>query len=335
MRVNNLASFIIRANQFHGNKYNYSKFNYVNAKTKSIIICPEHGEFLQKPDHHLRKNAIGCPGCVVENKVLIANNLNFKIPKREQLSFENFKTRAIEKFGSKFFYHKEDYIQLTGNKIRIICPDHGEFLSDPRNHLISSNGCSKCGKQKASKAMTTTYDNFLNQVNNKYNNKYIYPEDNRILYKNKKSKLKIICPEHGEFVLTAQKHLSRSECFQCRINQLIKEGKLPGGYSLDLIQKNPEFVKKEAVLYYLKIGDSIFKIGITTNIKNRINSIKSESKKSVNLLLFVNMPLENAILKEIEILDCFNKYRIYKNFSTELFSEDISQFEKFSQIFNI
>ncbi len=43
-------------------KYNYSKTNYINAKTKVIITCPEHGDFLQNPDNHLRKH-YGCPKC--------------------------------------------------------------------------------------------------------------------------------------------------------------------------------------------------------------------------------------------------------------------------------
>ena len=30
--------------------YDYSKSVYVNAKTKVIIICPEHGEFLVTPN---------------------------------------------------------------------------------------------------------------------------------------------------------------------------------------------------------------------------------------------------------------------------------------------
>ena len=31
--------FIERARKIHGNKYDYSKVNYVNAKTKVCIIC--------------------------------------------------------------------------------------------------------------------------------------------------------------------------------------------------------------------------------------------------------------------------------------------------------
>ena len=38
--------FIKRAKEVHGNKYDYSKVKYVNAKTKICIVCKEHGDFL-------------------------------------------------------------------------------------------------------------------------------------------------------------------------------------------------------------------------------------------------------------------------------------------------
>lgn len=34
-----------RAKLIHGNRYDYSKVDYVNSGTKVCIICPEHGEF--------------------------------------------------------------------------------------------------------------------------------------------------------------------------------------------------------------------------------------------------------------------------------------------------
>ena len=37
--------FIAKAEQIHGAKYTYGKVNYINAKTKVIIICPIHGDF--------------------------------------------------------------------------------------------------------------------------------------------------------------------------------------------------------------------------------------------------------------------------------------------------
>lgn len=54
--------FIEKAQQAHGdNKYDYSKVNYINNKTKVCIICPEHGEFWQTPSNHLQGK--GCPEC--------------------------------------------------------------------------------------------------------------------------------------------------------------------------------------------------------------------------------------------------------------------------------
>lgn len=57
----NTEEFIKRSIEVHGNKYDYSKTEYVNNQTKVCIICPEHGEFWQCAGHHL--NGIGCPSC--------------------------------------------------------------------------------------------------------------------------------------------------------------------------------------------------------------------------------------------------------------------------------
>ena len=46
--------FIIKARIVHGWKYDYSKAEYKNNSTKICIICPEHGEFWQKPNHHIQ-----------------------------------------------------------------------------------------------------------------------------------------------------------------------------------------------------------------------------------------------------------------------------------------
>ena len=51
--------FIDKAKEVHGDKYDYSKSVYVDAKTKICIICnekdelgKEHGEFYQIPYNH-------------------------------------------------------------------------------------------------------------------------------------------------------------------------------------------------------------------------------------------------------------------------------------------
>ena len=49
-----IEKFIEKAKLVHGDKYDYSKVDYINAKTPIIIICPEHGEFIKTPDKHLQ-----------------------------------------------------------------------------------------------------------------------------------------------------------------------------------------------------------------------------------------------------------------------------------------
>ena len=39
----------------------YSKSVYVNNRTSLIITCPLHGDFEQRPEHHLNGN--GCSEC--------------------------------------------------------------------------------------------------------------------------------------------------------------------------------------------------------------------------------------------------------------------------------
>ena len=77
--------FIIRAKDIHGNKYDYSKSVYINAATKVCIICPEHGEFWQLPNNHLK--GCGCPKCSNNDRIssneYINKFLSMKEPSRE------------------------------------------------------------------------------------------------------------------------------------------------------------------------------------------------------------------------------------------------------------
>ena len=57
----NTIKFIKKAKCIHGNTYDYTEFNYINAKTKGYIICKKHGKFYQTPNTHLRNH--GCPKC--------------------------------------------------------------------------------------------------------------------------------------------------------------------------------------------------------------------------------------------------------------------------------
>ena len=93
----NTEEFINKANKVHNGKYDYSKVEYVNAKTKVCIMCPKHGEFWQTPDDHLRGK--GCPKCnsshmeseirniLQENKINFVEQKKFDWLRRQSLDF--------------------------------------------------------------------------------------------------------------------------------------------------------------------------------------------------------------------------------------------------------
>lgn len=66
-RRKTIKQFIEVARNVHGDKYDYSKVVYVNPKTNIEIICSIHGQFPQRPDHHLRGS--GCDKCAKESGI--------------------------------------------------------------------------------------------------------------------------------------------------------------------------------------------------------------------------------------------------------------------------
>jgi hypothetical protein len=320
-RFNN---FKTQANQKFDGKFDYSKFVYVNAKTKGIIVCPDHGEFMQTPDRHLTKNSNGCPFCWEEKRRMV----NRDYVNKEITDSNVFLNRANLKYNNKFKYVMDDYNGITGNDITIICPEHGEFKTKPHNHLLKNNkyGCKLCANKFRSLNKTQTFEDLVNVLNKKYNNKYEYSQIGE--YKNKKSKIIIKCPTHGEFIKSAQKHFIGQECFNCKIKELVENGILVGGYTFDLFNKNPELKNKDSYLYYLEINDGeLYKIGVTvTEISHRIKSLKSKSNghiKKINVLFYEKMKLFDSFVTENEILTKYSDFRVFTKWSTELFNHNI------------
>ena len=188
----NASEFINRAREVHGDKYDYSKVNYVNSKTKVCIICPEHGEFWQRPSRHLIGD--GCPKCGGSGK----------------LNASEFINRAREVHGDKYDYSKVDYMG-THTKVCIICPEHGEFWQTPSHHL-KGIGCPKCGIESVRKSNISSAEEFINKAHEVHGNKYDYSKVN---YVNSQTKVCIICPEHGEFWQTPNMHLMGRGCAKC------------------------------------------------------------------------------------------------------------------------
>ena len=314
-------AFIEKSVTRFGNKFDFSKFDYVDCKTPGIIICPEHGEFITTPDRHLRyKN--GCPYCNRRKQSV-----------GEEMTFDEFLIKAHEKYNGKFKYRCDKWVGLVKSKVVLTCPEHGDSTINPRSHLspLTKCGCPKCGNITKAKSKTNSYEEVIEQFRAIYGNKYIYPEENREKYVNKKSKIKIICPIHGEFYKTPQKHLAGQGCHQCLIEKLVETNQLPGGYCEDLFKDKPELKNRPALLYYFSInGGKMFKIGITVkkDSKNRINALTKKAKYldttiTIDEVCSKQLTLYEAFSIEQEILKEHNEDRVYSKWSTELFKRDI------------
>ena len=197
-RNNNFYSaekFIEKAKMIHGGKYNYSKSIYINARTKTCIICPKHGEFWQTPTMHL--SGQGCPTCA-------------KIKRRWKL--EKFIENVIKVHGDKYDYSKVKYIN-SRTRVCIICPKHGEFWMKPNDHL-NGQGCPKCGNLLKGKSIKLSKDIVLKRFYKIYNEDYSYKNwiDE---YKNIECKIPIICKKHGLFYKTIHQHLQGQGCPKC------------------------------------------------------------------------------------------------------------------------
>jgi hypothetical protein len=122
--------FIQKAKAVHGDKYDYSKVEYVNAKTKVCIICPKHGEFYIRPDNVLHSHQ-GCPKCYDDRR------------SQTQLKpVAQFIEEATKVHGGLYEYHKVEY-KGDKTKVCIVCPVHGDFWQTPSNHL-RGKGCPYC-----------------------------------------------------------------------------------------------------------------------------------------------------------------------------------------------
>ena len=192
----NTKDFIEKAKIKHGDKYNYSKVNYINNTKKIIIICKVHGNFLQSPSDHLNYN--GCQICGNNKKGVY-----------QQSNSIEFIEKAIKIHGDKYNYSKVEYIEAK-IKVVIICNIHGPFLQRPYSHLRGTN-CFKCtGTPKLNT------NEFIKKAINIHNNKYDYILVN---YKGCDKKVIIICKDHGKFKQTPNNHINHKQgCLKCTNN---------------------------------------------------------------------------------------------------------------------
>ena len=172
-------TFVEKAREVHGNLYDYSKVNYVDAYTKVIIIDPDFGEFSQAPYAHLSGKGNSTRGG------------------SRQLTKEEFIEKARKKHGDLYDYSKVEYVNST-TKVIIIDPEFGEFEQTPNSHLHGYGNLERSGNSKI------TTEEFIEKARAVHGDLYDY---SKVKYLNRVTKIEIVDPEHGTWKQSPANHL--------------------------------------------------------------------------------------------------------------------------------
>lgn len=141
--------------------------------------------------------------------------------KRNIITTESFIRESNLIHNCIYDYSQTIYINAR-TKINIICKKHGIFKQIPNAHK-SGQGCPKCKYEKLPQNNPKTKEQIITEFNKIHNNKYEYNLTN---YKNKNSKIKIICPIHGELKIGIYEHKNNTGCILCnRFEKFLKNAK--------------------------------------------------------------------------------------------------------------
>lgn len=188
-----------------GNRFDYSKINYVNNDTKILIHCNIcSNDFWQRPRNHL--NTKGCPYC----------------SKRKQYTSEEFRNLVESKFPNKYDLSKTNYLNCK-TKIIVGCKICNNFYEVFPDNLLDGHSCPIC---YGNKKLTT--EEFVEKSKEAHGDNYDYSE---VKYINATTKVKIKCNKcNNYFEQMPYAHYNGEGCPYCiksrgeeQIEKILKE----------------------------------------------------------------------------------------------------------------
>jgi len=122
------------------------------------------------------------------------------------MNTENLIEKSKKIHNNRYDYSLTNFINES-TKIKIICPVHGVFEQNPRNHQ-RGRGCRSCSKENAVLDGTKVIKHFKTIHGDKY-------DYSLVDYQKSSIKVKIICQEHGTFEQTPSNHKKGQGCKKC------------------------------------------------------------------------------------------------------------------------
>lgn len=140
-------------------------------------------------------------------------------------TIEMFIEKARRVHGNLYDYDEVEYFN-SATPVRIRCFEHGIFEQTPSGHL-QGNKCKKCRKLKVDEIESRKVEK-ISQKWKRWTNKFILESRAvhgdrydycKVEYRGRKTKVCIICPDHGEFWQAPVYHLKGCKCSRCRMSK--------------------------------------------------------------------------------------------------------------------
>jgi very-short-patch-repair endonuclease len=197
---------ILKANERHGDKYDYSKVVYINACTKVIITCLKcKKDFEVTPNKHISRGD-GCKLCS-RQKCADAQRSNVDD------FIKNGKLKHEDENGDPIYGYKNINYINNRTPVLITCKKHGDFLQRPGNHL-SGYGCINCRNENSGNSQRLTTEQFIEKSKKKHGDECDY---SKVVYTNAHNKVIITCLKcKNDFEMAPNNHLNGQGCSYCK-----------------------------------------------------------------------------------------------------------------------
>lgn len=195
-------SFIAKAREAHGERYDYSKVVYKNSQTAVVIICRKcNEEFTQVPNSHVLGS--GCRKC------------GFKVggSKRRHSKSSEFLDRATTVHADAYDYSAFEY-QGSKTPSTLVCKACGrKFQQSPDNHY-AGKGCTPCATNRRAALRTKTKEQFVAEADTVYGPGVFDYSETEYVYAHDNVKIRC-CACDFVFSRTPASHLQKHDCPNC------------------------------------------------------------------------------------------------------------------------
>lgn len=214
---------------------------------------------------------------------------------------QSFIEDAVRVHNDKYTYSNVVFTN-TSTKVSITCPDHGDFMQTPHDHL-SNHGCPKCRIIASHFVKRHDDATVIEMMTNKHDGVYDYSLVN---YVNVHTKIDIICDIHGTFSVKPNNHLRGSGCPDCA--RLLRNGWERGTW----VKRCERYNKEACMVYIIRLyndNESFIKIGLTSNTVADRFYRQGWMPYKIEVVKEIILPPLAAFNKERELHKMFKRFK--------------------------